>query len=145
MISALSLAISTAVSTLIPTSASLKATASLIPSPIKPTVCPLACKVLTTLAFCVGLSFAKIDTSAICACSSSSVICSTWAPIKIWSKGMPTSLQIFWVTISLSPVSTFTLIPSFCRAVIAVLADGLAGSRKPIKPVNTMLLSSSMV
>ena len=62
--SAASLATSAPESTEMPTSASRSARASLMPSPRKPTVCPLALSACTTLAFCSGVSFAKIVASA---------------------------------------------------------------------------------
>ncbi|SUJ00981.1 Uncharacterised protein [Sphingobacterium spiritivorum] len=143
IISALSLAISTAVSTLIPTSDSLRAAASLIPSPIKPTVCPFSRSACTTLTFCRGLSLANTEISSTCFFNSSADSISSSSPSMMLRIGIPTSRHILRVTISLSPVSTFIAIPNSCKPFILGAAEGLAGSRKPIKPVSISLFSSS--
>ena len=142
IISADSLAISTAVSTEIPTSAWRKAAASFIPSPIKPTVCPLFWSNFIILDFWSGESFAKTLIFSMVSPNSSSVIFSISFPKRILLAFNPTSLQIFSVTESLSPVNIFTSTPFFLRAFIASFAESFGGSKNPIYPIRTILLSS---
>ena len=64
--------------------------------------------------------------------SSVSFSSSTLAPVRTVSRERPTSLPILRETSSLSPVSTLTAIPCFCRAAIAGPAVSLGGSRNAI-------------
>lgn len=57
----------------------------------------------------------------------------------------PTSLQIFWVTMALSPVRTLMFMPYCKRSGMARLADSLGGSRKVRMPFMIKFDSSSFV
>ena len=104
-----SLAMSTALSTEIPTSAAFKAGASLMPSPRKPSTWPWLCKARMMRSLWAGASLAKTFVAFAAVARSDSLIPSICEPSKRCSTGMPTSLQIWVVMISLSPVNTLTV------------------------------------
>ncbi|EFR89488.1 hypothetical protein NT07LI_3813, partial [Listeria innocua FSL S4-378] len=140
-----SFVISAAVSTEIPTSAFLSAGASLIPSPRKPTVCPAFFSKPMIRDFCIGVNFAKMWYFRNSRVSSSSDKSSISPPSKNPFAGIPTSSQIRFVTISLSPVKTFTLIWFLNSCVIASFVDDFTGSRKPKNPAIIICSSSFLV
>ena len=144
MMSADSLAMSTAVSTEMPTSAARSAGPSLMPSPRKPTTWPPRCSASTTRTFCCGLSRANTWVSRTAAVSASSPSWSISGPTSRRCTSKPTWRHTLRVTVSLSPVSTFTAMPFACSAVIASATLSLGGSRKARNPISVSADSSAI-
>ena len=142
IISAVSFVMSTAVSTDIPTSALCIDGASFIPSPMYPTTLPASFKTRTILAFWIGESFANTLVFFKFLLSAASDSFSTLLPSIILSVLIFTFSQIAFVTYSLSPVSTITLIPSLFNLSISSFALSFGGSKNPIKPIKTIFDSS---
>ncbi|MCY1182511.1 hypothetical protein D9M73_230730 [compost metagenome] len=120
---------STALSTEIPMSAVRRAGASLMPSPMKPTTWPLPLSRRTMRSLCEGVSLAKTLVVSTAFASSASLMRSMSLPISRPCCSRPTSRQIFAVTSSLSPVSTFTATPWAARALMAGAVLSFGGSR----------------
>ena len=113
-----------------------------MPSPIKPTVWPFARNAATIRAFCCGDSFANTCTLSTMDSSSPSSIPSTSAPDRMCFAGMPTLLQMYFVTASLSPVRTFT--STHIHGAPAARACAFLGRiEKRRKPMSTMSDSSA--
>ena len=124
-----------------PTSELFKEGLSLIPSPIYPTTLPFSFRSLTILAFWIGESLANIfvlfkilKTAISCNLSSS-------LPKTIFFDFIPTLVHIHLVTSALSPVRTITRMPALFSFSIDDLALSFGGSKKPIKPINTIFFS----
>ena len=143
IISADSFAISTAVSTDTPTSEFISDGLSLIPSPIYPTIFPASFRSLTTRAFWIGESFANILVLFKSLFTAWSDSLSRSEPMTIWGDFIPTLSHTHFVTSTLSPVKTITLIPFLFNFSIEDLALSFGGSRNPINPIRTIFFSSS--
>ncbi len=88
---------------------------------------------------CAGASFAKMLVVSAASASAASLIPSIAAPSSTRSPGIPTRWQMYWVMISLSPVSTFTATCRPSSSVSASSAVAFGGSRNARKPEQRQL------
>ena len=139
--SAASLATSVAVSTEIPTSAACSASASLTPSPRKPTDRPVRRSDAISRAFCSGEIRAKIVCVLRRGVERGVVECRpAAAPVIVPLDAKPSSAQTFSATCGLSPVATFTSMPSAASSRQRIAGGELwvgrrrPGSRRSVSP-----------